>query len=118
MKQPTFNWNIKDKYEELHNFKLEVSNMLQNYSLGQTEKVSIIKNWLGREVLQLIATLTQDKQEACNNEKGLFDMLNRKLKPQYDETMRSSQFQKLIRQSNESAWYCTCAWYVEMHSKV
>ena len=37
MKQPTFNWNAKDKYEKMHNFKLEVSNMLQNYNLGQTE---------------------------------------------------------------------------------
>ena len=26
-KQPTFNWSAKDKYEELQNFKLDVSNM-------------------------------------------------------------------------------------------
>ena len=58
MKQPMFNWNTKDKYEELCNFKLEVSNMLQNYNLGQTEKESVIKNWLGKEGLQLIATNT------------------------------------------------------------
>ena len=43
---------------------LEVSNMLQNYNLGQTEQVSIIQNWLGRDGLQLIATLTKEKQEA------------------------------------------------------
>ena len=42
----------------------------ENYKMGQTEKVSIKKNWLGREGLQLIATLTQEEQEACNNEKG------------------------------------------------
>ena len=29
-------------------------------------------------------------------------MLNRKLKPQYNETVKSLQFHKLIRQSNES----------------
>ena len=51
--------------------------MLQNYNLGQTEKVSLIKNWLGREGLQLRTTLTQDKQEACTNEKGLFDTINK-----------------------------------------
>ena len=44
MKQPTFNWSTKDKYEKLLNFKLEVSNMLHNYNLGQKEKVLIIKN--------------------------------------------------------------------------
>ena len=31
--------------------------MLQNYNFGQTEKVSIIKKWLGREGIQLIAML-------------------------------------------------------------
>ena len=51
----------------------------------------------------MIATLTQEKQEAYNNEKVLFDMVNRKLKMQYDETIKSLQFCKLIRQSDESA---------------
>ena len=101
MKQHMFNWNAKVKYEEPQNFKLEVNNMLQNYNLHQTEKVSIIRNWQGREGLQLVATLTQDEQEACNNEKSLFNMLNRKFKPHYNETMKSLQFCKLVGQSNE-----------------
>ena len=77
--------------------------MLQNYNFCQTEKVLVINNWLGREGLQLIATLTDEEQEACNNEKGLFDTFNRKFKPQYNETIKFLQFHKLIRQSNESA---------------
>ena len=77
--------------------------MLQNYNLGQTEKVLIIKTWLGREGLHLKATLTDKEQESCNNMKGLFDALNRKLKPQYNKPIKSLQFCKLIRQSNESA---------------
>ena len=36
LKQLIFNWKAEDKYEELQNFKLEVSNMLHNYNLGQT----------------------------------------------------------------------------------
>ena len=35
-KQPTFNWRVEDKYEELQNFKLEVGDMSQNFNLGQT----------------------------------------------------------------------------------
>ena len=50
--------------------------MLQNYHLGQTEKVSVIKNWLGREGLQLIAAHTDKEQEACNNENDLCDTHN------------------------------------------
>ena len=92
MKQPMSNWITRDKLEELRNFKQKVGNVLQNYNLGQTEKVSAIKNWLGREGLQFIATLTQDQQEACNYERGLFDMLNRKFQPQYNETIKSLQF--------------------------
>ena len=76
--------------------------MLHNYNMGKTEKVSIIKNWLGREGLQLIGTLTQDEQHTCSNEKGLFNTFNRKFKPQYNETIKSLQFSKLIRQSDES----------------
>ena len=51
LKQPTFNWKAEDKYDKLLHFKLEVSNMLQNYNLGQTERISVIKNWLGTEGL-------------------------------------------------------------------
>ena len=80
MKQPVSNWDAKDRYEELPDFKLEVTNVMQNYNLGQRGKVSVIKNWLGREGPQLIATLTQDEQEICNNEKGLFDTLDRRFK--------------------------------------
>ena len=32
MKEPTFDQNTKDKYAELRNFKLEVSNMLQSFN--------------------------------------------------------------------------------------
>ena len=78
------------------------SNVLQNYNLDQTEKVSIIKNWLGREGLQVVATLTQDEQEAYNNDKGLFNTCNRKFKPPYNRKIKSLQFCRLIRQSNES----------------
>ena len=49
--------------------------MLQNYNLDQTEKVSVIRNKLGREGPQLIANLTDEEQEACNNETGLFNTI-------------------------------------------
>ena len=49
MKHPTFNWSSKDKYAEL----------LQNFNISQTEGVSNIKNWLGRQGLQLSETLMQ-----------------------------------------------------------
>ena len=42
---------MKDKYAELKNFRVEVSNMLQNFNLTQTERVLIINSWLGREGL-------------------------------------------------------------------
>ena len=58
-----FSWKAEDKYKELQNFELKGSNMLQSYNLGQTERVSVIKNWLGREGLQLIVNLT--KEEKC-----------------------------------------------------
>ena len=68
----------------------------------EVERVSVIKNWLGREGLWLIATLTQKEQEACNDEKGLFETLNKKFKQQCNETIKSHQVCKLARQYNES----------------
>ena len=47
LKQPVFNWKTEDKYEELQNFKLEVSNMLLNYNLGANQK-SICDQGLAR----------------------------------------------------------------------
>ena len=82
MKEPTFDQSTKDKYAELRNLKLEVSNMLQSFNLGQTERAFVIKNWQDREGLQLTATLTQEEQEAYNDEKGLFDILNKQFKEQ------------------------------------
>ena len=82
IRDPTFDWSAKDKYAKLRNFKLEVNNMLQSFNISQTEKVSNIENWLGRQGLQLLETLTQAEQEACNDEEGLFEKLNKKFKPQ------------------------------------
>ena len=50
--------------------------MLQNFNISQTKRVSIKKNWLGRQGLQLLETLIQGDQEACNDEEGLFKILN------------------------------------------
>ena len=36
LKQPKLKWKIEGKYDGLPNYKLEVSNVLQNYNLSQT----------------------------------------------------------------------------------
>ena len=51
--------------------------MLQNLNVSQMERVSIIKNWLGKQGLQLLDTLIQAEQEACNDEEGMFEILNK-----------------------------------------
>ena len=61
----------------------------------------MIKNWLGREGLQLIATLTKEEQDTCNDEKSLFETLN-KIQATINEKMKSFQFCKLVCHSNES----------------
>ena len=71
--------------------------MLQNFNLGQTERVLVIRNWLGRVGLQPKATLTQEEQEAYNDEKGCLNNKIKKFKPEYNKTIKSVQFCKLIR---------------------
>ena len=43
MKQPTFNWEADDKYNELKTFRLEVNNILTMYNTLQTEQLEIVK---------------------------------------------------------------------------
>ena len=47
MKQPTFHWEADVQYSELKNFIQEVNNIFEFYNMPQTERVTIIKSWLG-----------------------------------------------------------------------
>ena len=66
LKQPNFNWEATDKYMEWKTFILEVRNMLSTYNAQDTDKIVMVKNWLGRKGLHYIESLTQGKKEACN----------------------------------------------------
>ena len=92
MKQPTFNWEVKDNYNELKIFRQYINSIFKSYSTPQAEQIAKIKNWIGRKVLQFLASLTQTEQERCNTMKGLFTILNNKFKPQYNDTINSLQF--------------------------
>ena len=69
MKQPTFDWDTEDKYNELKSFILEVYNVFKSCDMPDTEKTASIKNWLGRKVLQLFKTLTQAKKKNMKHPK-------------------------------------------------
>ena len=66
--------------------------MFQNFNISQTERVSIIKNWLGSQGLKLLETLTKAEWDACSEEEGLFEILNNKFRLQYNETIKLLQF--------------------------
>ena len=102
MKQPTLDWDAEDKYSELKTFRLEVNNILSTYNTLQTDKLALVKNWLGRKGLQYLETLTTAENETCNTFEGLFDTLTNTFKPQYNETIKSLQFRKLCRYEDEN----------------
>ena len=95
LKQPTFDWEVPDKYTELKTFKLDASNVLSTYGMPEAEKLVVVKNWLWRNGLHYLETLMPAEKEACNMLDGLFDTLATKFKPQYNETIKSLQFRKL-----------------------
>ena len=53
MKQPSFNQEADNKYSELKNFRLEVSNTITSYNTPHAEQLVIVKNWLDRKVSNL-----------------------------------------------------------------
>ena len=89
MKQPAFNWEAEDKYNELKTSK-------ENYYKTTTNTIrrtdSNHKKWLGRKGLQFLETLTQTEQEKCNTTEGLFKTLKNKFQPKDNETIKSLQF--------------------------
>ena len=78
-------------------------NVLAKYNAQEADKITMVKNWLGRKGLHYIETLTENEKEACSTLEGLFNMLAAKFKPQYKETVKSLQFRKIYKLENESA---------------
>ena len=74
LEKPLFNWDAKDRYAELINVKMEVTNILETkaYELNDEEKVILIKNWIGLESQQLLKRLTYEEKEKSKSVKGLF----------------------------------------------
>ena len=48
-------------------------------------------------------TLIDEEQEKCRTSTGLFEVLNEKFKPQYNETIVPLQYCTLIRDQNKNA---------------
>ena len=76
--------------------------MLSTYNANETDKIAMVKNWLGRKGLHYIETLMENETEACSTLEGLVNMLADKFKLQNNETTKSLQFTKLYRLENES----------------
>ena len=102
MKQSTFDWDAEDKYHELKTFRPEVNNVLSTYKTPQTDKLELVKNWLGRKSLQYLETLTNTEKETCNMLEGLFKTLTSKFKMQYNMITKLLQFRKLYRYEDEN----------------
>ena len=82
---------------ELLNFEMEVTNILQMkmYKLPKEERVPIIKNWLGREDLQLKKTFINAEKETCKTGRGLIFTLSEKFKLCHNLIVLSLQYCKL-----------------------
>ena len=50
VKQPNFNWEADDKYNELGNFMLEINDIHKSCNTPHANQLAIAKNWLGRKV--------------------------------------------------------------------
>ena len=97
LKQPSFNWEVTDKYTKWKAFILEVQNVLSTYNLQEMDKIAMVKNWLGRKGLHYIESLMEGEKETCGMLEGLADTLATKFRSQYNQTIKSLQFRQLHR---------------------
>ena len=103
LKQLQFNWDAADKYTEWKAFTLEVRYVISTYNARKQEKLTMVKNWLGREGLHYIENLTEVEKQTCGTLQGLIDTLAKTFRPQYNETVKSLQFRQLCRHEGENA---------------
>ena len=103
MKQPQYTWEVADKYMEWKAFMLEVRNVLSTYNTHKQEKITMVKNWLGRKGLHYLEILMEGEKWVYDILQGLIDTLVEKFRPQYNETIKSLQFIKLCRSEGENA---------------
>ena len=80
-KQPTFNWDAKDKYRKLKTFRLDVNNILSTYDTPQMEQLAMVKKLVGKKGRQLLETLTNAEKVTGDTLEGLFYMLTSKVRP-------------------------------------
>ena len=102
LKQTSLNWELTDKYTKWKAFILKVRNMLSTYNVQETDKIAMVKNWLGRKGLHYIESLTEGEKKACGTLEGLVDTLATKFRPQYNQTIKLLQFRQLHRIEGES----------------
>ena len=89
LRQPNFNWESTDKYTEWKAFILKVRNVLTTYSLQETKKMAMVKNWTERKGLHYTESLTEREKERCGTLEGLLKTLATKFRPQYNQTTKS-----------------------------
>ena len=92
LKEPFFDSSAKDKYAELRNFQLEVNDIFLTCGTRNSEKISVIKNWLGKSQ-HFIQTLTKAEQEAHGTYKLInfnHNLMKQPLSLQYSKLNRKS----------------------------
>ena len=63
----------------------------------------MVKNWLDREGLQFIESLTEAEKDRCSTLQGLSEILTNKFRPQFSEMIKSLQVCTFIRHNWENA---------------
>ena len=79
--------------------------------MQEHDKITIVKNWLGRKGLHYIESITEAEKQARGTLQGLIDTLSAKFQPQFNETIKLLQFRKVCRVEDESTeeWMgCLC----------
>ena len=100
---PKFNWDASDKLSKFETFKLECENAFEMASPSYTEakKVSVVKNWLGRDGIKLVDGLAEADKDRCKTYKGLCEVLAEQFHPFHCETTSTLQFQHMKHEAGE-----------------
>ena len=78
--RPKFNWETKEKLVELENFKTDVMILFDGsyHQMENNEQMSIMLNWLGKQVTQII----KSQGITPRTSQKIYDALEKNFRPE------------------------------------
>ena len=99
MVKPSFNWGASDKLTELDQFKVDCHILFNGLLCDLKDKqwAGLLVNWLGREAIQILASVESD----VSTTEEVFGTLEKVFRPESNQTLAHFKFRNMTQKSSQ-----------------